>query len=184
MLCNQKSIKGRGQINYDTKCKLCGKEKEDLVHFLISCETLESGRNYQVIDGNIDNPEERMRKLVYRNNRYQEVGKQIKKLWDLRKKLLEEIPTDRNNRQKYKPSTRRSGLKDQYKPSTRRSGLKDQHKPSTRRFGLKDWYSSTTGWLGHDTRKDPPSGSQDTEYKKIYSITKTGSSTLWWDMKE
>merc|ERR1712179_873669 len=70
--------KGRGQMNYDTSCKLCGKEKEDLVHFLIKCEKLEVERNYQVIDENIDNPEERMRKLLYRNRKHQEVGKQIK----------------------------------------------------------------------------------------------------------
>ena len=91
-------------MNYDTSCKLCGKEKEALVHFLIKCEKLEVERNYQVIDESIDNPEERMRKLVYRNSKYQEVGKQIKKLWDLRKKSLEEInketPKDRNSTDK------------------------------------------------------------------------------------
>ena len=83
--------KGRGQINYNSNCKLCGKEKEDLVHFLIKCEKLEVKRNYEVIDENIDNPEERMRKLLYRNRKHQEVGKQIKNLWDLRKKSIEKI---------------------------------------------------------------------------------------------
>ena len=81
--------KGRGQINYNTNCKLCGKEKEDLVHFLIKCEKLEVRRNYEIIDKNICNSEERMRKLLYRNKKHQEVGKQIKNLWDLRKKLIE-----------------------------------------------------------------------------------------------
>ena len=32
-----------------------------------------------------------MRKLLYRNRKHQEVGKQIKNLWDLRKKSIEEI---------------------------------------------------------------------------------------------
>ena len=81
--------KGRGQMNFNTNCKLCGQEKEDLVHFLIKCEKLEIRRNYKIIDKNISNSEERMRKLLYKNKKYQEVGKQIKNLWDLRKKLIE-----------------------------------------------------------------------------------------------
>ena len=34
--------KGRGINNYDTTCKLCGEETEDLVHFITKCKSLES----------------------------------------------------------------------------------------------------------------------------------------------
>ena len=34
--------KGRGQKNYNTICKLCGEEKEDMVHFVIKCRELET----------------------------------------------------------------------------------------------------------------------------------------------
>ena len=79
--------KGRGQKNYNTNCKLCGEEIEDMVHFLTKCKNLEIRRDYNIIDKDIRNPEERMRKLLYRNEKYQEVGKMIKNLWTLRREL-------------------------------------------------------------------------------------------------
>ena len=81
--------KGRGLKNYDTKCKLCGEETEDIVHFLTKCKKLEIIRDYNVIDKNIRNSEERMRKLLYRNEKYQEVGKIIKKPMDTKKRFKE-----------------------------------------------------------------------------------------------
>merc|ERR1711874_923980 len=33
--------KGKGLKNYNTKCKLCGEETEDMVHFLTICKKLE-----------------------------------------------------------------------------------------------------------------------------------------------
>ena len=52
---------------------------------------LEHLRDYQLIDMSINNSEERMRKLLFRNRNYQEVGNMIKKLWTARKELLDSI---------------------------------------------------------------------------------------------
>ena len=84
--------KGRGQKNDNTNCKLCGEEIEDIVYFLNKCKNLEIRRDYNIIDKDIINPEKRMRKLLYRNENYQEVGKLIKNLWTLRKELMNNIP--------------------------------------------------------------------------------------------
>ena len=67
--------KGRGQKNYNMICKLCREEKEDLVHFTTKCKKFESKRNYNLIDKDIEDPEERMRKLIYRDGRHQEIGR-------------------------------------------------------------------------------------------------------------
>ena len=80
--------KGRGIKGYNKTCKLCNEETEDLVHFIAKCKKLEEIRNYELLDNNIINPEDRMRKLLFRNNRCYEVGKMIKELWTQRRKLL------------------------------------------------------------------------------------------------
>ena len=84
--------KGRGKKEYNTNCKVCGEEKEDLVHFTIKCKNLEKNRDYSIIKKDIKDPEERMRELLYRNKNYQEVGRLIKNLWTLRKELLDDRP--------------------------------------------------------------------------------------------
>ena len=33
--------KGRGNKNYNTMCRLCGEEEEDLIHFIVKCKKLE-----------------------------------------------------------------------------------------------------------------------------------------------
>merc|ERR1711874_125087 len=71
--------KGRGLLGYDKTCKLCKKNIEDIVHFTIDCRMLEEHRDYNLIDKSINNPEERMKTLLFRNNNYQEIGKIIKK---------------------------------------------------------------------------------------------------------
>ena len=85
--------KGRGIEGYDKTCKLCKEENEDIVHFITKCRRLESIRNYELLDKDINNYEERMRKLLFRDNRCYEVGKMIKDLWIQRRKLLKEITT-------------------------------------------------------------------------------------------
>ena len=80
--------KGRGQSNYNVTCKLCGEEKEDLVHFIIKCKSLEIKRNYNLINKETVEHEERMRELLYRNKNHSEVGKMIKNLCDMRKNIL------------------------------------------------------------------------------------------------
>ena len=75
--------KGRGNEHYDTTCKLCKKETEDIVNFIIKCKSLESKRDYKVIDKNIRNPEERMRILLFRNKNHQDVSNMLRDLWEL-----------------------------------------------------------------------------------------------------
>ena len=82
---------GRGINNYEAKCKLCGEETEDLVHFIIKCKKLENIRDYNLIDRSIRNPEERLRKLLYKNGKHQEIGKLIKNLWMLRKDMKNDL---------------------------------------------------------------------------------------------
>ena len=67
-----------------------------MVHFIIKCKNLEIKRNYNIIDKDISNPEERMRKLLYRNEKHQEVGRLIKNLWNLRKELINNLVTEPN----------------------------------------------------------------------------------------
>ena len=83
--------KGRGIEGYDRTCKLCGEEVEDLVHFVSKCKKLETVRDYEILDKNINNPEERMRKLLYRDERCWEIGKMLKDLWVRRRELLKEL---------------------------------------------------------------------------------------------
>merc|ERR1712055_1273000 len=80
-----------GIENYNKKCKLCGEEDEDLVHFISKCKKLEQIRDYNLLDKNISNPEDRMRTLLFRDDRSWKIGKLIRDLWDLRRKLLKEI---------------------------------------------------------------------------------------------
>merc|ERR1712179_48913 len=93
---------GRGKMNYDKKCKLCEKEEEDIVHFTIKCGKLEGKRNYDLINKELIDPEERMRALLFRNENHQEVGRMIKELWDLRGKMLKDKKTTKKNNQKKK----------------------------------------------------------------------------------
>ena len=80
--------KGRGNPNYDKTCKLCRKGIEDIVHFLIDCEELEEDRNYHLIDDTLENSEEKMIKLLFQNESFQNTGYMIKSLWKRRKTIL------------------------------------------------------------------------------------------------
>ena len=57
-------------------------------------ENLEIKRDYNIIDKDISNPEERMRILLYRNENHQEVGRLVKNLWTLRKALTNKLVTE------------------------------------------------------------------------------------------
>ena len=61
-----------------------------MVHFIIKCKSLEIKRNYNLINKETVEHEERMRELLYRNKNHSEVGKMIKNLWDMRKNILEQ----------------------------------------------------------------------------------------------
>ena len=80
---------GRGKNNYNSNCKLCGmEEKEDIVHFTITCPALERKRDYNLIDKKITNPIQRMVTLLFKNNKHQDIGNMLKNLWDRRKAIL------------------------------------------------------------------------------------------------
>ena len=86
--------KGRGLEHYNTTCKLCNEEKEDLVHFLIKCKALEEKRNYEILENNTNDPELKARILLFRNDNIQEVIKLIRRRWDCRKKLMKQLHSE------------------------------------------------------------------------------------------
>ena len=94
--------KGRGLVGYDKTCKLCKEGNEDIVHFIIDCRKLERIRNYSLIDKDIQCSEEKMRKLLFRDNRFQEIGKMIKNLWTERRKILETNKKNKKTLEKFK----------------------------------------------------------------------------------
>ena len=55
--------KGRGIKHYDTTCKLCKEEEEDLIHFLVKCKALEKRRNNEILDKHRSDPELKTRIL-------------------------------------------------------------------------------------------------------------------------
>ena len=62
---------GRGIINYDKTCKLCGEEEEDLEHFLIRCPELEGKRNPEIIEGGLPmTSKEITAHILFRNKEY------------------------------------------------------------------------------------------------------------------
>ena len=67
------------------------KEVEDIVHFLIKCEKLEAKRENRLINGTIRDPVEKLRRLLFENEKYQEVGRMIKNLWVLRKSMRDDL---------------------------------------------------------------------------------------------
>ena len=87
---------GRGKPHYDKSCKLCYQEEEDLVHFTVKCPVLERMRDYDLIDKRIQDPKDRMIELLFRQNRYQEVGNMLKNLWNRRKCILKFNEDERN----------------------------------------------------------------------------------------
>ena len=86
-----KKHKGRSNKNYNTTCKLCGKEEEDLIHFTVKCKKLEKKRNSFIINTRILDPEERMKDLLFRNKDFRSTSRIIRDLWTLRGQLLKEI---------------------------------------------------------------------------------------------
>ena len=110
--------KGRSNKNYDTTYKLCREEKEDLVHFTVKCIKLERKRNNSVINIEINDPEERMKDLLYKNTDYRRTSRVIRDLWILRRHLLKELKEDipqikeqkvPKNKQADKPNPPQSG---------------------------------------------------------------------------
>ena len=80
--------KGRGNKHYNKECKLCGKEEEDLVHFIVKCSALEGKRNYNLLNRNIDDPEQRLIDILYKQEDHRGVGWMIRGMWLRRKAIL------------------------------------------------------------------------------------------------
>ena len=81
----------RGKIWYDTTCKLCRQNKEDIVHFIMECPALERFRDYDIIERNNKSKEDRMVDLLFFNGNFHEVGIMIKRMWIERRRLLTHI---------------------------------------------------------------------------------------------
>ena len=79
---------GRGKSNYDKTCKLCGRTKEDMIHFIIDCPALEADRNYELIDSRKSNSQEKMIDLLFNTSSPREVGGMIRKMWHRRRRML------------------------------------------------------------------------------------------------
>ena len=70
-------------------CQLCGKEEEDLEHFIIKCTKLEESRNKKIMEKVEKIKEEnRLAYILFKLKDWVETGKMIFKLWHLRKILL------------------------------------------------------------------------------------------------
>merc|ERR1712033_76390 len=82
--------KRRGNIFYNSICKMCKQEEEDLLHFVIDCPKLESKRNYEIIDRGIAEPGKRLVHCLFKQRKYQETGRMIKSMWYTRKNIIEQ----------------------------------------------------------------------------------------------
>ena len=51
---------------------------------------MENERDYNIIDKNVKNPEERMRVLLFRKKNHLRVCRLLRRLWDLRNKLIKQ----------------------------------------------------------------------------------------------
>ena len=83
--------RGRGKNFYDSTCKLCEVEKEDIVHFIAKCKVLENKRDYSILNKDIMDPEERTKDLLYRNKNHNDIGIMIRTMYEARKKAMEAI---------------------------------------------------------------------------------------------
>ena len=73
-----------------------------MVHFIMDCPALEVDRNYELIKKTNKSSQDRMIDLLFRTDRFQEVGCMIRKLWQRRRKLLTYIQKDNEKREKSK----------------------------------------------------------------------------------
>ena len=95
---------GRGKAFYNRTCKLCNQGEEDLVHFIVECPTLERKRNYELLDSRILDLMDRMVKLLFKQNKFQETGKMIKNMWYSRRAILK-YKKDAMERERFRDRT-------------------------------------------------------------------------------
>ena len=82
---------GRGKTNYNTTCKLCGQGEENLEHFLIECNKLEEKRDPIIMEGPQMTAEDKTIQILFRNKNHQEVAQMIKNMWNLRKRMRDDL---------------------------------------------------------------------------------------------
>ena len=97
---------GRGIRGYDKTCKLCNLAKEDMAHFMIDCPALERERNYDLIKKLGNSSRDKMVDLLFGNDRFQEVGCMLRKLWQRRRKILTYIQKENATRSQPKRGNR------------------------------------------------------------------------------
>ena len=94
---------GRGKQHYNKECKLCRQGEEDIVHFIVECKALEGKRDYNLLDRNVEDPRQRMIKLLFRQGDYQGVGRMIRTLWFRRKSIIKNREEWEKERRKREP---------------------------------------------------------------------------------
>merc|ERR1712050_549603 len=92
---------GRGKRNYNQTCKICGLEEEDLLHFILKCPRLDKRRNKEIINNEIEEPEEKLIHFLYKQKNHQEKGKMIKDMWYARRSILK-FEEDNKKRERLK----------------------------------------------------------------------------------
>ena len=79
----------RRNRKHDKTCRLCGREDEDLKHFLINCPRLERKRSRRLMEKwrNIDT-DKQMVDLLFNEKDYEKLRQMMGAMWQLRKDLL------------------------------------------------------------------------------------------------
>ena len=66
-------------------------KKEEIVYFTVKCIKLEQKRDPTLVNKEIIDPVERMKEVLFRNNKYLEVSHMIRNMWISRRDQLKEI---------------------------------------------------------------------------------------------
>ena len=62
-----------------------------MIRPVVKCRALEGKRDYNLLDSRIEDPKQRLIKLLYEQGDHQSVGGMIKGLWYRRKRMLENM---------------------------------------------------------------------------------------------
>jgi len=66
-------------------------KKKILYIFLIECSKLEEKRDPKIMEGLQMNAEDKTIQILFRNKKHQEVAKMIKNMWNLRKRMRDDL---------------------------------------------------------------------------------------------
>ena len=59
-----------------------------MVHFIVECKALEGKRNYDLLNGSIEDPTQRLIEVLYKQEDHRGVGWMIRGLWFRRRAIL------------------------------------------------------------------------------------------------